>query len=207
MSKKVLIGVGLLLLIVILVGCGLFLIFRKGVKPQPVVEKTEETMMTPEQPQTLQGTLKDLFASGKSVKCSFDNSATDSAKVTGIVYVSGGKVRGDFATNTKTLSVNSHMIVDSGTSYIWTDMSKQGMKFALTDQTQQPTSAGKSQAPDLNQQVSYTCQDWTATGSMFVLPSDITFASISGSTSACAACDYVPAGASRDACKTQLHCP
>lgn len=163
MNQKVGITIGVVLLLLVLLGGGLFFLMKKNQTPSSVITPVQQEAK-PIEPQTLQGTLKDLFTSGKSVKCSFDNNSTDSAKVTGIVYVSGGKVRGDF-------SPASHMVVDGQTSYLWTDMSKQGMKFAMT-------TSDKTQGPDLNQQVGYSCQDWNSDATMFTLPADITFSAI-----------------------------
>ncbi len=218
MNQKNKIVVGIVILLVVLLG-GVFLTMNKSKSqtstPSAKVGQPEMQKATTE---TAQGTLKSLVASGKSVKCSFSNSATDSAKVSGTVYVSSGKMRGDFKT-TSNDSVSSHVIVDSQNSYIWTDMSKQGYKFAIANQ-QQTNAAGRSQGPDMNQTVDYSCQDWSVDGSVFALPTDITFTSpimpaassttgggSTGVSAQCAVCDNIPAGSGRDACKAQLRCP
>lgn len=221
MNQKTKIVAGIIVLIVLL-GGGAFLMTKK---PQPQastlsakIEQPEARKVTTE---TAQGTLKSLVASGKSVKCSFNNNnATDSAKVSGTVYVSGGKMRGDFKTTSgNSDSVNSHVVVDSQNSYIWTNTNKQGYKFAIADQ-QQTNTVRKSQGPDMNQTVDYSCQDWSVDSSVFTLPNDITFSSLAipavpnatsrgstGGSNQCAVCDNIPAGSGRDACKSQLKCP
>lgn len=219
MNQKTSIIIGIILLLLVVVGAGAFLMLKKP-QPQTSVVKQVPSLTQQTTPQMMQGTLKNLLSNGSSVKCSFDNNnSTESAKVSGTVYVSGGKMRGDFQAVTKEMSVASHMIVDSGTSYVWTDLAKTGFKFSLTDQ--QPKTAGQNQQAVMDQNFNYSCQNWTTDTSLFVLPSDITFTSLAipsapattgaGTTtnpsSQCAVCNNIPAGASRDACKAQLHCP
>jgi hypothetical protein len=217
MNKKTGIVIGIVILLLLLLGVGIFLMK----KPQSQIQtpKTEQPGTTQNAaPETAQGTLKSLLAMGKSVQCSFSNAATDSAKVSGTLYVAGGKMRGDFQSTSGDTSINSHMIADSQNSYIWTDMNKQGFKFSITNQ-QQTNTAVKSQGPDMNQTIDYSCQDWVTDSSVFTLPSDITFSSFAvptitnttgtsptGVSSQCAVCDNIPAGSGRDACKAQLHC-
>jgi len=220
MNKKTGIVIGVVILLLVVLGIVVFSMKNKN-KTQ-----TTSTMMTQPETQnstteTTQGTLKSLFTSGKSVQCSYNNATADnSANVSGTVSVASGKMRGDFKTTTNETTVNTHMIVDSQNSYIWTDMSKQGFKFAITDQ-QQTSTAGKTQGPDMNQVANYSCQPWKADDSVFTLPSDITFSTFTMPTTApnaaggtqtgvsgqCSVCDNIPAGSGRDTCKAQLNCP
>ena len=202
------IGVIIGAIVVLLLGAGAFLKLRK-----PSTSSTAPTASS-----MASGTLKSLFASNTSQKCTFNNKASGDAEVTGTIYAAGGKVRGDFQGNVGGSTVNSHVIVDSQTFYVWTDMSKQGFKFALTDE-EKAAANGKVQGPDLNQTVDYSCQGWTVDNSVFVVPADITFTSFtipsplpSGANgggagmSLCSVCNNIPAGPSQDSCKAQYHC-
>jgi hypothetical protein len=219
MNKKTGIVIAVVILLLLLLGGGVFLMTKKSQTP---TTKTEQPAAQNTTPETAQGTLKSLLANGKSVKCSFDNSASDSAKSSGTVYVASGKMRGDFQVTSAETTTVSHMIVDSQNSYLWTDNSKQGFKFAVNQQEPTGTTSGTSggsQGPDINQTVNYSCQDWSPDNSMFNLPSDITFsaftvptvpvvtgASTGNTSSQCAVCDNIPAGTARDTCKAQLNC-
>ncbi len=221
MNQKTGIIVGIVILLLVVVGIGGYLLMRKNPTPAPVIQAPQQQVTQQATPQETQGTLKSLMASGGSVQCSFTNTATDSAKASGTAYISSGKMRGDFAMTVAGATRNSHIIVDGQTSYLWTDGIKQGMKFAMANP--QPTTAagGSNQGVDLNQSVSYSCQPWSADTSMFALPTDVTFMALTvpstapstsgtgttGVSAQCSACDNIPAGPAKDACKTQLHCP
>jgi hypothetical protein len=219
MNRNVAIVVGVLILFII--GSGAYLALNKS--PQPSTNKSPITQNKPadSETQTVQGTIKSLLSSGKSQKCTY-SSNLESASVSGTLYVANGKMRVDFASGTEQAKISGHMIMDSGFSYVWTDMSKQGIKMAIDQKLQQPSGipAG-GQALDVNQTFAYTCQGWIGDGSVFALPSDITFstfalpaAASSGAVpsskatnpSSCSVCDNLPAGTARETCKTQLNC-
>lgn len=214
MNKKIGIISVIVVLLLLLVGGGAYLAMKKtspsSLDTAPITQNSTAN--------SSQGSLKSLFASGKSQKCTFNNTSTDTTKVDGTVYVAAGKVRGDFQTTSNGTPLSSHMIIDSQTSYIWTDMSKQGFKMAI-DTNQQTNTAANNQGPNMDQNVNYSCQGWSVDNSVFTLPADITFTSFTvpsampggtngtgAGTSQCAVCDTIPEGANRDACKTQLHC-
>lgn len=214
--KKIII----ILIILILLGVGAYLLMGRSYQPPTSQVPVSQNKPTSSGTQTIQGTIKSLLSAGKSQKCTY-SSNLESGSVGGVVYIANGKMRGDFVSVTEQTKINGHMIVDSGFSYIWTDMNKQGIKMAI-DQKVQPTgTSANSQTPDINQTFNYTCQTWTEDNSMFTLPSDISFSTFtlpvvqpSGvapsnngtSTSVCSACDNLPAGSARDTCKAQLGC-
>lgn len=215
MNKKV---IGVIIIVLILLGAGIFLATKKS----PVKNSNSASVPTQSTNPTVtltQGSLKSLLMAGKSEVCTFSNSVS-SVQVSGTVYVANGKIRGDFKSSGPGNAVTGHMIVDSQYSYVWTDQSTQGIKMALNSATQNPNPNAKSSSPDLNQSYQYTCQPFTATGSTFTIPTNITFQTITIPSGAptgaaanpqttgnmCAACDNIPAGPSRDSCKTQLHC-
>lgn len=121
-------------------------------------------------------TLKDLLGLSSAQKCTYSG---------GVVYVSGGKVRGDFSTQEQGQSVNSHMIVDGNTSYIWTEGQKTGIKttFEANAGTNPSTSAspeaGQSGAMDAQTPQDYKCEGWSADPTLFSLPAGVTFQDMS----------------------------
>ncbi len=213
MNKKVLVIVVVLLL---LLGGGAYVMSRTSSAPASGTTMTASPTAAPTTAQT-QGTLKSLLTAGKPQTCTF---TSQNGNTTGTLYVADGKMAGDFTTTTQGNTVTAHVIVASGFSYVWTGMTKMGFKMALTDL--QPTPGQNSQSVGLNETVSYSCKDWSTDTTKFTLPTDMTFSTIkipttsvqtgattsggTGASSACSACDNIPAGAAQTACKTQLHC-
>ncbi len=220
MNKTILAAVA----VIVILGIGAFA--YKSMKQPGSTGSSSQTGMTKQTTaQTAEGTLKSLLAMGQSVQCTF-STTNEGAKSDGTVYVSNGKMRGDFKTVSDKMNVNNHMIVDGQYSYVWSDQSKQGMKMELKkEETSSPTGApanGQQNGPNLNEKVNYTCKPWSANAEMFALPSGITFMTFAVPSAApsgaatqeattpaagnCSICDQVPEGPGRDACKAQLHC-
>lgn len=210
--KKLIVPIVLVLLV--LLGGGAYFMMNKSSKPavSPTLPPANPTVATAA---TTQGTLKTLLTSGKPQTCTY----TTQDGAGGTVYVANGKMRGDFTSTTEGTTITGHMILDSGYSYVWTDMTKQGMKIAIP--AEQASGSTGSQGVDVNQKVSYSCKDWTVDNSKLTLPADITFSTFnlpnaaapkaagasagSAVNPACSACDSLPAAA-QGPCKTQLNC-
>lgn len=145
--------------------------------------------------------LRDLLGLGKSQKCTFDK---------GTVYLSSGKVRGDFE--------GSHMIVDGNTNYIWMDNQKEGFKtiFDLNATTSTSASPDTKTNFDYNQKSDYKCESWTSDSTMFVVPTTITFQDMSkltapvkpdssGNSAQCGYCNTL-SGDDKTQCLKALSC-
>jgi len=137
------------------------------------------------QASTQKKSLFDFFSMAGSQKCTFSDSTSKSA---GTVYVSSGKMRGDFQeTNDSTgKTEQTHMINDGTYVYMWTDgqtngykMSDQVVKQEEAQPTEAPSSEGgnpqPSQGVDMHQQANYSCGGWSADSSFFTPPSNVTF--------------------------------
>jgi uncharacterized protein (UPF0333 family) len=212
MNKKI-VGVIVIVLLVLL-GGGAYFMMQKSksttAENLPAANPTEAAAAA-----ETQGTLKSLLTAGKPQTCSFSTEEGSS----GTVYVANGKMRGDFTSTTQGTTVTGHMILDSGYSYVWTDLTKQGMKIAIP--AEQASGSTGSQGMDVNQKVSYSCKGWTVDNTKLALPSDVTFSTFnipgaaapkatgtndgSAVNPACSACDSLPAAA-QGPCKTQLNC-
>ncbi|MDO8657501.1 MAG: hypothetical protein Q7K55_02075 [Candidatus Levybacteria bacterium] len=221
--KKLVFGFAILLIIIV-GGVGGFYVMKKSAQKVATNQTTPVPTQKPAENKatTMQGTLKSLLSGGKSVRCAVSNKIKD-VSMDGTVYVADGKMRGDFKSIASQTTVNGHVIVDSQYSYMWTDISNQGIKIAITEQPATPSAENKS--IDINQTFNYSCSDWSKDNSLLTLPSNITFqtmtipsgiptgstsspASGSGgnSTNPCELCGKIPQGPSRDACKTQFKC-
>src|ERR1700682_5384231 len=120
MNRLVLIIGGIILLL--LVGGGVFL----------ASNKSSQISQNPVSVSGSPRSLKDLLGLGGSQQCSFSDASGNSQ----IIYVSNGKVRGDFMSGTGQSVMKSHMIVDGQTSYLWVDGQNTGFKMTLDAATQ-----------------------------------------------------------------------
>jgi hypothetical protein len=207
--KKLIVPIVIVLLV--LLGGGAYFMMNKS-KPatSATTAVTNPTVATAAE---TQGTLKSLLTAGKPQTCTFDNKKGS----TGTVYITTGKMAGEFTTTTEGNTVTAHMVIDNGYSYIWTGITKMGIKISLAE-AEKAEAATNNQSIGLNDTVSYSCKDWNVDATKFTLPTDIKFsefkipaAAKSGTTggttanSACSACDSLPAAA-QGPCKTQLNC-
>lgn len=121
--------------------------------------------------------MKELLGLGGAQRCTFANKVENSES-SGVVYVAGGKMRGDFTSLAAGQTTQSHMIVDGETSYVWQDGSSQGMKISFADMNAQ-SGQGSNRSVDVNEKVGYSCGAWAVDASMFALPAGVEFSDLS----------------------------
>ncbi|HWY79373.1 MAG TPA: hypothetical protein VNW29_03380 [Candidatus Sulfotelmatobacter sp.] len=224
MNKKMFIIVVVLVLIVL--GGGVFSLLSRSSK-NPL--KYVQNQMT-----TSKKSLLDLVTMVGILKCTFSDKTNNSS---GVVYVSGGKMRGDFQSQDGGKITQSHMINDGSYIYVWTNGVNDGYKTTLAtikDMLPQSGTSGtnsisqsQTQSGNINfhQQTNYSCNPWSVDTAMFLLPQGVTFTDYSsliqkikvtppqqGMTtqqqqSTCSQCDQVPSGAMRNQCRTAMKCP
>lgn len=200
-KKAIIIAVVLILLLI-----GGYFLMKKRPAPSPVAQPTSQEKATSP------SSLKDLISKGIAQSCTFSNEGS-----TGTVYVSGGKVRGDFDTTVDGKVTKSHMIVDGNTSYIWSDGQTTGVKMTF-DASATPSATGTTSTAgsfDASANMNYKCGVWLADSSMFVLPVGVQFMSFGTPTGAspaagsnssqCSYCDSLT-GDSKAQCLTALKC-
>lgn len=212
MTNRIVIGI---LVVVALVLSGAGFTWIKNQSSQPTVTSSpmaSAQVQSSVSVQAQQLSLMDLWKSQSSQKCTFSDTST---KTSGTVYVSDGKVRGDFRINSQGQVLNSHMIVDGQTSYIWSDGMGQGMKIAMDKFASTPTATQSSQV-DINKKTDYRCENWNTDNTVFTIPADMQFNDMSslvpnasgmmdGKAAQCAACDRL-SGVARAQCKSALSC-
>ncbi len=202
MNKKLAIIIGIILLIV-LGGTGLYFLNQNKTKTseqqeQNTSEKTENK------------SLKELLGVSTNQQCTF----TDSENGTeGVVYVSSGKLRGDFTSKIKDVTTNSHVIANGESILFWTDGEKQGFKISQNSIENLGTEASKM--VDIDKEVAYSCMPWAGTSSVFNAPAEITFKDFSelipsslpttNSNAQCAACSSLT-GEAKSQCELALKC-
>jgi hypothetical protein len=155
--------------------------------------------------------LKDLLSLGAAQKCTYDG---------GVVYVSSGKMRGDFEVKTDESTMKSHVIVDGKTSYFWTEGTGMGVKFVADDDLDASDSTtnedGVYGSLDAETPMNYVCSAWIVDNSLFALPTDVDFSDMSTLmpstapgqttvTSQCSFCDSL-SGTQKAECLSALNC-
>lgn len=161
-----------------------------------------------------------LLAANTPQVCSFRTSA-DASTSEGKVYMARGMMRGDFVSVSSGETFTSHMITKDGSVYTWVENMNTGFKTSSNAGAGANTESGQQAAVDMEQELNYDCQPWSVDTSTFKLPVNIEFNDVgammkpkldastnTGEPNAqCGACDQIPAGPSRDQCKTTLGCP
>ena len=216
-KKSLYITVGIILLL--LIGGGSYLLMSK--KTSPNTPRTESSM---------QSTLKGLLAKGIAQKCTFTDK-TESFDMSGVMYMAGNRLRGDYNSVMDGKTIVSHMITDNNTSYTWQDDQTTGfmMKFepekvtaGAANQDKNITGESKStqnQTFDPEKVVDYKCSPWITDNSLFVPPKNIKFTDYSSmvvpsvpqtnsgkdSQNFCSTCDNLE-GEAKSQCRTALKC-
>lgn len=170
---------------IIIVGGGWYAFSQQHILApmQESLEATsEEVVEQDETAGTFIGSLADLSMRGGSWQCDVDTSAITGAgamSAQGTVYVSGKKVRADFAIEAPIVgTVHTYMIADGTDVYSWSSMMPSGIKAPM----QQPEGAGDTPTQDEQtgpyNSYAYDCMPAQVDASLFVIPSDITFQTV-----------------------------
>lgn len=210
---------------------------EKAVAPTgEVPAQPADALADPENgPLTGRGDMATLLALGRDLECSVVHEDVEhSLSTEGSVFLSGGKVRGDFLTGTLGTTSDktvTSMIMRDEMVYVWAtiDGDTWGMKSSLT------SGAEASDTPQLDRreplaldtEVRYDCKPWRPVdASVFALPSDVLFRDLStimeqgmeygttfegeampgGANNPCAACALVADEDARDACEQNFQC-
>ncbi len=118
------------------------------------------------------GTIKSLLSSKTPIQCSFAMTDANGGKNDGTVYVTNGKMRGDFTTVVAGTTTKSHLINDGKNIYLWIDGMTRGYR---TPTAQAPSTGAINGGPNMNQPIDYTCTPWTVYSNLFALPLGVTF--------------------------------
>lgn len=114
---------------------------------------------------------------GGAYKCTVHQSV-QGTESTGITYIDGKMMRGDYNIKMQGMDMTSSMIMRDGYSYSWSSMSpSMGFKMPVNDAVETDTTktAHGSYEFDANQIGDYDCQPWSSDASMFELPKTVTF--------------------------------
>ena len=178
MSGKV---IGWIVVAIVVIGGILYFINMSSSAPSSSSTSTsgtsqDQTTQPAAGSQTGNGTIGALMAMG-NVKCDISTSGANASQ--GTVYVSSGKMRGDFTSNTSSGTTHASMVNDGTNIYTWTDLTTQG--FKMSDAAAKSGSAGASHVAVSNSTtVTYTCVPWTVDTTVFTPPANISFMTVGG---------------------------
>ncbi len=211
MNKRI-ITIVVVLLLLLLGGVALIMSNKNKGKMTPTTSTMEKTETTEK---ASPKSLKDLVTAGVPQKCTFKDESNMNTE--GTSYISGGKVRGDFATTVEGKTSAGHMIFDGKTSYVWMDGTTSGFKMEVDPATMNSGDPNNQQGLDFNKSLDYNCAVWIPDAKMFTPPTDVTFSSFSIPTanpsggamydnkSMCASCNSLD-GDQKTQCLTALKC-
>jgi hypothetical protein len=204
MNMKLIIGIALVIFLVGGTGAFVMMRNRSNTPVAPAADSTTQENQTASPTATAtKKSLKDLLTLTGAQKCTFTSTETPEVS-DGVVYVSDGKVRGDFTTTVNNVRSQTHVITDQQNVYLWTEGQPTGLKMAINVQS---TPGAPGQTIDWNAQADYNCQPAQVDNSLFEIPTTVKFTEFtlpSGSTQ-CDQCNLL-SGELKTKCLETLKC-
>lgn len=177
MSNKLILA---LIVGVVVIAGGVWFIgygFSGGSSPELEPSDSTEERQSTAGSRRITGSIDDLLAEGESYRCTFTYES-DLADSTGVVYVTDGKLKGDFQTEVAALGgqVVTHLIRDGESVYTWIDGTSVGVKAPAN--ISGSGSARQSTFDPLEQQLNYDCEPWEVDPGVFILPAGVQFSEV-----------------------------
>lgn len=180
MSKKLL-GVIALMMVVGALGY-LWLLSRTptatGIPVEPVATSTSGATLPPEIPLSGRGPLRELFNTGRNLECQVWQGSSDSSpEMEGSVFLSSGKLRGDFIASVNGTTTVTSLIMADGRLYTWSIIDGRGYGVEVPMSDGVASSTVDVRAPlTLDQSVRFACKAWgNIDKSIFTPPTDVLF--------------------------------
>ncbi len=152
---------------------------KEGETNNTVTKSTTKTTTTSAPISGMKTSLGGIFNEKGSYQCDYE-SVTPSVRTSNVIYVSDGKMRGEFRTYETGLSKSTLVVYDGAYLYVWTE----GMSVGKISQPKtlaelpgiipEDVSSGKVLGSGLNN-VSWSCHPWSKVSSLLVKPSYVTF--------------------------------
>lgn len=164
----------------VIIGGGAWYFMQGESSDSQNTEATSETSAAT--PGAFKGSFAALAERGGDWKCTVDTSSqtgAGQAVASGVVYVSGDKVRAEYDVSVPSLgSMKAYMVSDGEYVYSWSSMIPQGVKTRASVMESSSAAPTSGQMIDANYEYSYDCQPASTNASMFVAPADVTFVTI-----------------------------
>lgn len=123
-------------------------------------------------------TMNQLLASTEDLECLYTQN-NDQADTTGTLYVSGGKVRGDFTIQTKAVAgsavqkFDSHLVTDGKQVLLWPLTPQEPTQGVLIN-----VDPAKKDQVNLDQTFDAACKPWVKDDAKFTAPADVQFTDV-----------------------------
>jgi hypothetical protein len=169
------------------------------------------------------GSMQDLLTRGKSLKCTY-NVADEDGEATGVIYVSGNKIRSEVEITGETgekMEVDS--IITEDWMYTWNSFMPGGTKMNIKEmQSETGEDYSQDEEDKMREELDYKCRSWIPDNSKFVVPTDIEFRDMTemmqgfdmdemeenveeASAKLCEMCEMLT-GEARDICRADAGC-
>lgn len=179
--SKTLIGI---MAAVVVIGGGYFVITKNKdskVNEQQIVvdnvsEQSTQTSQTTNSPAKKMA-FAEFIKKGGAYKCTV-NQSINNVDTKGVTYISGGMIRGEYATKVQNFNVETTLIVRDGYTYTWTSMApNMGFKSKVVANTSGNTDTSMTSSYSFNAEKigDYNCEVWAADQNKFIIPVNITF--------------------------------
>lgn len=173
MNRNVLIGVA----VIVLLAIGWWLFFSPKPSTDQTTQLTEDTAAdTTSSSNTSPNTFSKILSQNGNYECKYEQVSTTSQSVN-LIYISDGKIRGEFRTN----GISGSMMVYDGVNlYVWREGAIVGTKMQLKSLAELPLiipkdlTSGTVLGSGLDS-VSWDCHPWSKNASLLVPPSEVTF--------------------------------
>lgn len=187
MNKNVLIIVAAI--VVVGAGIGTVLVLNnRDDKPTVNESQTENIQNTENIDQTSENnttteSIRALLTKGESQECTFSYEESGTS-VSGTAYFSNQEqLRLNFKSQGSTESQDGSMIIKDGQQYFWDNNTKQGVKFAFSqEEAESSQQQSQSQGIDPSKDINFTCKAWEVDSAFFTPPTDVKFTDLSAIT-------------------------
>ena len=166
------------IIVIVVVAGGIYYSTTKSAPTEPAAPASEgaagQGTFNTAPPTSGQQSLAGLMALGTAQQCAFSQNVVGSSN-SGTVYVSAGKVRGDFTSVADGQTTQAHMISDGQDVYTWIEGINLGFKATMSEGQAATPGTPASGGVDVNQQLNYDCSPWSVDNSKFAVPTSIQF--------------------------------
>ena len=142
---------------------------------QDIKEKVETVVNKEED---FSGSMVELMARGKSLKCTYKQTEEeDGVETEGVIYVADNNVRTEI--NVLDMEegneVRMDMILNGDWVYVWTSAQVNGMKMKVVDLPEGEDFDANEDIADLEEEIDMKCRPWIKDNSKFEVPTDREF--------------------------------
>jgi hypothetical protein len=182
-----------------------------------------------EELESFSGSLKDLIARGKDLKCTYSVSGIPGqGQMSGTTYISGEKSFNQSKISGTDLNMETNILIDGEYMYTWSNMTDKGTKMnmeKIKEMELESENDGDYEefTQNYDEEYDYKCTSWKKDNSKFQAPANIEFMDLttmmtgmtgsldSGATNdglgdMCAMCDIVPNEEDKKECLANLGC-